>query len=234
MKYVLILFLSFNTTFLFAQQSEEIIAKHIIAIGGEKIWNSLLSYQYYSKINNEVYTSRKTTYFDIKKGYREILQQSNSREKKTDTLHKLYTPKAAWESQWNEKGKIELIKLNEYLAQQKWKNLIHFSPFINYKKNGIKVNYQGIEEVLDIKYHKFILIFNDDKSEVVYVNPETFLIDKRFIQVTDVDDYAYYSDYKTNKEGYVIPTRIETQNGTEEIESIFINVPIEAKIFFVK
>lgn len=234
MKYVLILFLSFYSIVVFAQQSEEIITKHINAIGGEKIWNSLFSYQYYSKINNDVNTTRKTTYFDSKKGYREILQQSNSREKKIDTLHKLYTPKAAWESQWNEKGKIELIKLNDNFAQQKWKNIIHFSPFINYKKNGIKVNYQGTEDVLDIKYHKFILIFNNDKSEVVYINPETFLIDKRFIQNTDVDDYVYYSEYKTNKEGYVIPTHIESQNGVEEIESIFVNVPIESKFFFVK
>ncbi len=234
MKYFYFLIFSLTPIIVFAQQNEEIIAKHINAIGGEKIWNSLQSYQYYSKIKNEQYTISKTTYFDRKKGYREIILQSNSRDKNIDTIHKLYTPIAAWESQWSEKGKLELRKLKDEIAQKKWKNLVHFSPFINYKKNGLLINYQGTEDILDKKYYKFLITYSIEKNEVIYIDAETYLIAKRFLQQTDVDDYLYYSDYKKNKEGFVFPTTIESQNGIEEIESIFVNIPIEAKFFFVK
>lgn len=234
MKWCLVSLIFFCAGLVKAQNTTDLVKKHLEAIGGEEKWNTVKSFLIEGRRISEgleveekklvvLHKSLRIDYkfiardpaFENKKYF--ILVHSGQGwrylpDNNRDTIEKLLPADIAW-----------------YKLQMEFDD-----PFLNAAKRNIKIDYLNNESILDREYYKFSVHYPDDRREYVFIDMKTFLVRKRVISGPDSDQEYTYEDYETLENGLVIPHTIGSLVDDFKVTVFKVNVAVDDATFRIK
>lgn len=216
----------------YSEEMDEIINKHIKAIGGIEKLNEIKSIKMEGKAHMQ----------EIEAPIVMIIKRPNYiREEITiqgRTMIQAYDGQIGWriipftgkaEAEKMPERELELIKERADLE----------GPLVNYKNKGIKVELLGKEDVQGTEAYKFKITLKNEKIRYIYIDTEEYLIlkqtTKEKIENNEIEIDSYLSNYKP-VEGLIFPHSIEVKvkDATVQqiiIEKIELNPQIDDAIF---
>lgn len=230
LKFIPVLFLGLGFSSVNAQTAEEIVAKHIEAIGGKDNWSKIESMRSQAKMSTmgieiPIITSQihnKAMRVDIsvmgKDGYM-ILTNSNG---------------------WNFMpfmGQTAPEPLTEEDVKKGQDQLNIRGEFFTWKEDGKKLEYLGTEDMDGTECLKLKLTDKENIETTYYLDPETYYILKETTKFTangkEVTGNTTYGNFKKLDCGIVVPMTTNTDQGPMEFINIEINPKLEETLFKV-
>jgi hypothetical protein len=219
------MFASFTS---FSQTAEEIVNKHVAAIGGKDAWQKITSMKQEGTLQVQGAEVVVTVTVLHGKGSRQDLAVMGMNG------YQIVTPTAGWSFmpfQGQSKPEpitAEMIKegADSYDAQ---------GTLVNYKDKGHTVSYLGKEDVEGTECHKLRITQKSGKTETVFIDPTSFYvirtITKQKANGQEMDITTNLSNYKKLPEGIVVPMSIGLPFGELNISKVEVNKPVDEKLF---
>lgn len=181
-----------------AQSIDEIIGKHLDALGGKNVINSVKTVYVESTVDLMGNQAPSTTYILNGKGYRNELDFNGSK------IIQCVTDKGGWGIN-PLMGQTTATDMPSDQLKSSQLNLSLGGPLMDYAVKGYKVMFEG----KDSADYKLKLTTNDGVEIVYYINNKTYLIDKAVNKLSvngqDMETTAIFSDYKKTDAGLVMP-----------------------------
>ena len=231
-KLVTILFLIIGSQSLFfAQTADEIIDKHLQAIGGKEKLKSLNSVIMEGKVSAQGTDITMSTMILNKKGFRLDFSLMGME------AWVIMRPDSGWSFMpFQGQTKPDAIPMDQ--LKESMDRLDLSSQLCEYKEKGNTVEYLGMDDVEGTDCHKFKVLSKNGKLTYFLIDPKSFYIVKAISKEKaggkEFDAEVKFSNYKEVEGGYVFPYMIESNNGPFEITKITVNVPIDDSKFTVK
>ncbi len=215
-----------------AQTADELIAKHVAALGGmDKIKgiNSMVMKTTIEVMGNE---AEGTTTLLTGKGFRAEANIMGNQ------MVQVVTDKGGWAINPMGGGNAEPMPEEQYKAAKDQLDIA--GPLVNYAAKGNKVELLGREKVGSVEAYKLKLTTTDGSDATLYLDPTTFLIlqsvKKMNMMGQDLDMTVSFNDYKKTDYGFVMPHTLSTDFGgqfqlTTKVTKVDVNTPVDAKIF---
>jgi len=206
--------------FAHAQTVDEIINKHIAAMGGKEKMMSLKTVKMTAKAiglqgQEFSYTFLKKHLIGIRIDY--LINKNWS----------IVTPKKGWSFGPGQTTPKETLGDNLKFGQ------IHLDmegPFLNYKEKGSKIVLIGKEKINGAECYNLKVTNKSGDVFNYYVDSKTYLIAKKTFKTFSTT----YADYKQNADGFWFAyTEIPSDGGKRTIYKIETNIVIDNKIFEV-
>jgi outer membrane lipoprotein-sorting protein len=214
-----------------AQTADEIIAKHINAIGGMAKLTAVKSMRMTGKMTvGPGIEAPAIIEFKRPKNVRmEITLQGM-------TAVQAYDGANAWQIMPFQGNKNpEAMGEDERKDMEEESDFVE-GPLVNYKEKGHKVELLGKDKVEGSDAYKLKLTLKNGNIQTIYLDADTFLVvkteGKRLVRGTEVETESFSGDYK-EVEGLVIPFSLESgQKGSPQrqritIEKVEINPTVE-------
>jgi hypothetical protein len=209
--FFLFLAVLFGTSSLFAQTVDDIINKHLEAVGGKDklaTINSIRLEHNAEMMGNN--TSSITTVLNGK-GFR------NESEFNGQKIIRVYTDQGGWTvNPFAGTSDPQALPDDQYKAGE---DQIYIEPFYQYTERGAKAELLGQEKVGDVNAFKVKLTNKDSAASVYYFDPGSFLIIQIVtsieMQGQSMDIKSSLSDFKKTDFGIVIPNTIEVNIGDQ-------------------
>jgi len=228
--------LSVVSLFLFfiaqSQSADEIIAKHIDAIGGKEKLSQITSvYQEQSTqvMGNE---GSSTVNILIGKGYKTEINFNGQ------VLVQVITDKGGWAiNPFTGATSATAISEDQYKSSE---DIVYFpDPLFNYAAHGATVELLGQEKVGDVNAYKLKYTNKDSVANILFIDPNTNYIIKETrsgeMQGQQVEMTYTYSDYKKTDFGVFVPFLTNVDMGqfsiSTTIKKVEFNKPIDPSIF---
>ncbi|HTQ28058.1 MAG TPA: hypothetical protein VMI35_08020 [Puia sp.] len=212
-----------------AQTVDEIIGKHLDAIGGNDKIAQIKSLYAESTVQAMGNESPSTTTILNGKGYK-MESEANGQK-----MVQCYTDKGGWSINPFSGGTdpqelpAEIYKANE-------DQIFIGGPFVNYAAKGNKMELQGKEEGA----YKIKVTNKDGAESVYYIDPSTYYITKQVqkgnMMGQEMEITRTYSDYRKTDAGYVMPYNVDISYGgqfniTASVKKVVVNKDVDPKIF---
>ncbi|HEY2720360.1 MAG TPA: hypothetical protein VGI82_01460 [Chitinophagaceae bacterium] len=231
----LILAALFISACLFAQTADEIISKHVDAIGGQDKLNSITSIRMEGTADMMGNEAPTTTTVLTGKGFR------NESEFNGQKVVRVYTDKGGWMiNPFAGSDDPQALPDEQYKAGE---DQIYVDPLFDYAARGGKAELLGQEKVGDVNAYKIKLTNKDNSSNTFYIDPNTFyviqIVTTTSMMGQTMDVTTNLSDQKKIDFGIVVPQTIKVSIGdqfsmTSKLTKIDINQPVDASIFEMK
>ena len=232
---LLMLTIALNGTIAYSQTVDEIIAKHIDAIGGKDKLNSLTSVHMEGTTELMGSEGASATTVLNGKGFR------NESEFNVQKIVRVYTEKGGWTiNPFAGSTDPQELPAEQYKAGE---DEIYIEPFHNYTERGSKAELLGQEKVGDANAYKIKLTNKDSSEKTFYIDPSTYYV----IQITtttnvmgqDMDVKTTCSDFKKTDYGIVVPQTLQVNIGdqftmTTKLTKIDVNPTVDPSIFEMK
>ena len=222
----------FSAATIHAQSADDIIAKHLDAIGGKEKLKAINSVYMENTLNVMGNEAPNTTTILNGKGYRSESEFNGAK------IIQVITDKGGWMvnpmAGATEPQAIPDEQLKAGQAQ------IFAVPLLDYAARGAKAELLGQEKVGSVNAYKVKVTDASGAATTYYFDPSTYYI----IQATrsaemmgqQMDITVTSSDFKKTDYGWVVPQSIEMNMGgqfsmTFKLKSIEINKEIDPKIF---
>lgn len=210
-----------------AQTADEIVAKHIEAIGGkDKISQikSIYSESTMSIMGNE---APNTTYILNGKGFKTEIDMGGQK------IVQAYTDKGGWSIN-PMTGATDAQPIPDEQFKAAKGQIYAGGPLFNYAERGSKVEYAGKEG-----NSQKLKVTNNGTESTYYLDATTYYITKAIakgnMQGQDVEITTNFSDYKKTDFGFVMPYTVEVDFGgftmSSNVKKVEINKEIDPKIF---
>lgn len=207
----------------FAQSAEEIIDKHINAIGGKEAWRKV------NTIREQAVIDFNGTEVNI-----ESITAHQKGSRQTESLagmsgYTIYTPTAGYNFYPWQQMKPEAITPEELKANED--NLDAQGPLVDYKEKGHTVEYIGMDDFEGTDCYKVKLTEKSGKIITYYIDPSNYFI-IHSVALTKAngrenESKTDYSNYQKLPEGIWLPMNI---SGVK-IKKVEINVPVDESLF---
>lgn len=218
-------------TFLRAQTVDEVVSKHIDAIGGKEAIGKVKSMIIHSDIEVMGITLSSTATVLVGKGFKNVAN-FNGQE-----IIQCVTPTGGWTVNPLQ-GVTEPQPLpdDEFKAAQS--ALDSGDDLYDYKNKGSKVELLGRENLDGVNTYKLKLVDKNGKILTLFIDPSTYQVLKKEsnskVNGEDVNSVSLFSDYKKTDLGLVMPYKTITNQGFEiilKVTKVEFNKEIDPKIF---
>lgn len=211
-----------------AQTADEIIAKHIEAIGGTTSWEKIKTLRFEGKMSAQG--------AEVKI----IRTQIDKKAVRTDISvmgmngYSIITEKEGWNYMpFGGMTKPEPMTADDVKSSQDELNIQ--GDFMTYKSLGKKMEYIGTEDYDGTECHKLKLTDKDGQETTFYLDPETYYIIKQTTKfMADGKENTAvmtFSNYKKLDSGIVYPMTVGGDWGNTEVTSIEVNLTVDESIF---
>jgi hypothetical protein len=212
-----------------AQTVDEVISKHVGAMGGREKIMSLSS-----AMMTGTFTARGATAINIVTTKKNMLGSRIDIEANGTNNYQIITPKNGWIF-----TPVQGDKEPRPLVEEQFKvgqvQLDLHGPFINHKEKGIKIEMAGKDTVNGSVCNKLKVTSPNTNVTVYYIDSKSNYIVKtstKMFQYGALEDVVTtYSDYKQNADGFWFAYDIISPRGETKYEKIETNITVDEKIF---
>jgi hypothetical protein len=212
-----------------AQTADEIVAKHVEALGGKDKLNSLKSVRMEMTMNiqgNDVPL---------------VLTQVQNVGQRVDITfmgmsgYVINTPTAGW-SYIPMQGQTKPEPMPDEAVKVAADQLDIQGPLVDYKAKGHTVELLGKEDVEGTECYKLKLTYKSGRFTTFYVDPKTYYIirsvSKQNAMGQEVELTSNYSNYKKTDDGYVFPMSMSSSmQGEMTVTKLETNKPVADTTF---
>jgi hypothetical protein len=219
---ILLCFLKAN-----AQTADDIIDKHVKAIGGQDAWKKINTIRQEAVINVNGTEIKVESVTAQGKGSRQTISFAGL------SGYTIFTPTAGYNFYpWQGHVKPEAITPEELKENED--NMDAQGPLINYKEKGHTVEYVGTDDFEGTDCYKIKLTEKSGKIITFYIDPSNYFI-IHSVTITkangqESESKTDYSNYQKLPEGIWMPMNISGGN-TIKIKKTEINVPVDESVF---
>jgi len=232
---LLLVTFSLCSAFVYSQTVDEIISKHLDAVGGKDKLTAVTSVHMEGTV--EVMGQTGTTKTTILNGKGSRTESEIGGQQVVN----VYTDKGGWQiNQFAGMTDPQAITDEQFKAGE---DQIFIEPFLDYAARGGKAELVGQEKVGTVDAHKIKYTNKDGGVTTYYIDPTSFQV----IQVAvtsnnmgqEVEVKSTYSDFQKTDYGLVVPRSIAIDFGgqfavTSKLEKVDVNQPVDASIFEMK
>lgn len=211
-----------------AQSAEEIVQKHLEAIGGAANWKKVNGYKMKGNVNAggmEIPVSILTAH---NKGMRmeyDLMGMSN---------YMIVTPTEGW-MYFPVQGQTQPEPFTADQVKEMQEQLDVQGEFVDYKEKGTKLELLGKDDMEGTETYKLKVTKKDGKEKTVYFDVDTYYLLKEVQKIEadgkEAESVINYSNYKKLPEGIVMPMTIESPMGPVTMSEVVINPNIEEGSF---
>lgn len=231
----LVFILFFSIKSMIAQSVDEIIQKHIDAIGGIANWNQIKTIEVRSIIENESESYSEIKKIEKNKNFRKDIVL-NGRSNSNINIHsdkKYFVIMSEFSA-----CKYLPDNLNNSVYALEKNDIVYYTdemdfedPFLNYKFKNIDIKMLPIEFINDVEYYKFYLKYPNGKEQYIYVSSATNLIYKIILVNSEIEDIKEYVSYHTLLNGILFPKEVISSYGKITNQAVVINPKFDKTIF---
>lgn len=220
--------LSLTGTVVLAQNTDEIVKKHIEAIGGKDNWAKVKSMKMESSMKANGAEIKVTIYQVDKKAMRQniALMGMEGYNIITNTEGWTYMP-------FQGQTKPEPMTADDVKKSQDQLNLQ--DEFITYKDQGKKLEYVGKDDVDGTECFKLKMTDKEGIETTFYIDPSNYYTIKQTVKMKvngkEVEGSTMFGDYKKLEEGIVYPYSVSGGWGETQVTSLVINPKLEDSLF---
>lgn len=216
------------SVFTFAQTAEEIVTKHVDAIGGTAPWKKINSIYYEGKLTVQGAEVNVTLTALNGKGVRQDLTIMGM------TGYQIITPAAGWNFMpFQGQTTPEAMTADELKVSSD--DLDVQGKLVDYKSKGHTIEYLGKDDVEGTECFKLKITTKAGNVETVFIDPKTYYIvrtvQKRIANGQESDVPTNLSNYQKLPEGIVVPFSIALPFGELVISKAEVNKPVDESLF---
>lgn len=218
-----------------AQTAEDVIAKHIAAIGGKEKLSAINSVRMENTMQVMGNDAPSTTVIVNGKGFR------NESEFNGQQIVQVFTDKGGWAiNPMAGSAEPQAIPEEQYKAAQ---DQIYVVPFLDYAARGNKAELLGQEKVGAVNAYKIKLTNKDSAATTYYFDPATYYVLQAVrtgeMMGQQMEVTTSYADYKKTDYGWVVPQAMEVSFGgqfsiTAKVNKVEVNPTVDAAVFEMK
>ena len=218
-----------------AQSADEIINKHLTAMGGKELLTKITS----------VYTESVMDIMGNMGSVKTTTLNGKGMKQEMDIMGNIivtcYNDKGGWTINPMAGGtSAEAMPEGQYNSGKD--QIVVGAPFVNYTEKGYKAELLGTETVGSVSAHKLKMTSPEGNSTVYFIDPGTFNLVKTVqsvdVQGTMTDNETTYSDFR-KVDGYSTPYQIDMNIAGGQfqlsitISKVELNKPVDEAIFSI-
>jgi hypothetical protein len=213
---------------LFSQNLDEIVTKHIEAIGGKENWAKVKSLKMENAVKANGAEIKVTIYQVDKKAMRENITLMGMEG------YSILTNKEGWTYMpFGGQTKPEAMTADDVKKGQDGLNLM--DDFMTYKELGKKLELIGKDDVDGTECFKLKMIDKEKVETTYYIDPSNYYVIKETHKMTvngkEMENSTTYGNYKKLPEGIVYAYSITSDWGNAEVSSLTVNPIIDEALF---
>lgn len=225
------LLLCICVTNMYAQNKNEIIDKHIRAMGGKQNWEKIKNIFFVSETKEPAQTLVETQYVvplkNIRIDYKITSRDATLNNKK---FFVVANDKSGWKY-LPENMRDTVLPLSIEECNYFTSLYLHTFPLLASDSAKEKSTYMGTEYFDDNNYHKLMYRKNNLEYQYLYLDMETYLI-KKIVNISPHSESEItLNDYKMVQNLIHIPHKIDNNGSISTINEIKFNTTFEDKIF---
>ena len=211
-----------------AQTADEIITKHIAAIGGLDNWKKINSVKMVGSSNAGGMEIPITITMQQKKGMKVEFTVNGM------TGYTIITDKTGWNyNPFSGQPKAEVMP--DEMVKQMQDGLDVQGPLIDYKAKGNKVTYLGKDDIEGTECYKLKVTYTNGKEETMYIDASNYYhirsVEKVKANGKEEEQTSTYGNFQKLPEGIVYPMSVDNGGGPVAVKSVEINKPIPDNFF---
>lgn len=210
-----------------AQSADEILGKHIEAMGGSS-WSKVTSLKKTTSMSMQGMEMQMTETRLKDKGFRTDISVMGTEN------YVIITPTAGW-SYMPMQGATKAEPLKAEDMKDAKAQLAIADEMAGYKEAGIKAEYVGKEELDGKAVHKLKLVDKEGGSTTVFIDAATYYkvrdVRTESSPQGEIELTTSYSEFKKFPEGIVVAMKASNEYQEVTIKDVEINKPIDEKIF---
>jgi hypothetical protein len=216
------------TTLSNAQTADEIITKHLDAIGGIEAWKKVNSIITTGNLQVQGADVSVTASILHGKGMRQDIAVMGM------TGYNIVTPTEGW-NYMPFQGQTQPEALSEDDLKNAQDDLDAQGTLIDYREKGHTVEYLGKEDINGTETYKLKITLKGGKPQTIFIDPKTNYIirsiTKQKANGQEVEQTVNLSNYQKLPEGIVVPFLIGLPFGDMTVTKVEVNKDIDEKIF---
>lgn len=234
MKFKLKIFLIALTSFFsltsIAQTTDEIVTKHIIAVGGKENWDKVKSMKMEAMLKAQGAEVKISTVQIDKKAQRQNISVMGM------TGYSIVTNTEGWNFMpFQGQTKPEPMTADDVKNSQD--DLYIQDDFITYTELGKKLEFIGKDDFDGIECLKLKMTDKNNQETSYFIDPTNYFVIKQISKMKsngqEFENVTTFGNYKKLPEGIVFPMSITSNFGEMSIEKLEINPTIDESEFKV-
>lgn len=212
-----------------AQTADEIIQKHIAAIGGADAWNKVSSMKQEGTlmVNGNIPVTVAITALHDKGMRMDISAMGQSG-------YQIMTPTAGW-SYMPFQGQTKAEPITEEQVKEGADAFDLQGPLFDHAKKGHTITLLGKDDVDGVEAHKLQVVQKNGKVQTIFIDPKTFYIIRTITKMKangqEMDMTTTLANYTKLPEGIFVPMSITQMEGEIVMSKVTINPPVDEAIF---
>lgn len=212
----------------FAQNAEEIVSKHLKAIGGEDKWKTLKTVKMAGAMSMQGMELPISVTQVHDKAMRMDLTIAGT------SNYQIITKTEGWSYfPIQQQPKPEPMTADQLKMTQDQLDIQ--GELVDYKAKGSKIELVGKDDMEGTEVYKLKLTTKDGKEKTMFFDASNYYLIKESEKVEadgqEIETAVTYSNFQKLPEGLVFPMTVETGNGPMTIKTVEINPKVDESIF---
>ena len=212
-----------------AQTVDEIVSKHVAAMGGESNWNKVTSVKLTGSMNAGGVELPVTVTTVDKKGYRMEFSMNGI------VNYAIVTPSSGW-MYFPTQGQTKPEAMPDELVKDEDDQMdVSMDALVDYKAKGNKVALLGKDDVEGTECYKLKVTHKNGKEETVFLDLNTLytirIVEKSKANGQETEEVSNLGNYQILPEGIVYPMSIETSGTPMKVTKVEVNNTVDENIF---
>ena len=212
-----------------AQTADEIMDKHVAAVGGVDNWSKIKTLKMVGGMTQQGYEISMTQTYDLSIGLRVDVSVMGMNG------YQIVTNKGGW-TYMPMMGSTKIDTMKPDMAKTTWEKMdVKGHQMLDYKSKYAKTELSGKDTINNALCYKIKCTDKDGNESTCYIDATTFYLLRveTKVKVNDEEQEAavVYNNYQKQDGNIVMPMSVTAQGAEITYKTIEVNKPVDASIF---